>query len=123
VNLLTLLKKPTLPKHQQAEEPDLELEVDIGCEDLYVNQLIQSGRYCLVLLPDDQWSADDMTLAAAWKAIQHYMALVPAGDTVLAPVVSSPQPHDLQRAMSAQSVDATYLDRYAVTNADFERFV
>lgn len=88
------------------------LHTDRESEVLAVRQLIRDRRYCVLLRLDDREPVDAQTLASAWKALEEDMALVPA----------------MHRASGGEFGEATvlkslYLDRYAVTNEDYARFV
>ncbi len=77
-------------------------------------RLIAEDRFVFVLLKE---AADDIAEAdalPAWKAITDQMALIPAG---VVPVQLG------NGAMEAVEVGALYLDRCAVTNRQFQRFV
>jgi iron(II)-dependent oxidoreductase len=94
------------------------------CEDPYAEQLLRSGRYCRLLREErpDAWESD--VVAAATKALEREMAMVPAGSTVIEPVASLGTNVDAPPAeVEPTFEDAFFVDRYAVTNAQFERFV
>ncbi|MCH7727682.1 MAG: SUMF1/EgtB/PvdO family nonheme iron enzyme, partial [Planctomycetes bacterium] len=58
--------------------------------------------------------------------LQQDMALVPAGKTMLCEMFPVAKPTGfefVERPVGAQYVDAVYIDRHAVTNADFLRFI
>ncbi len=80
----------------------------------FVDELISRDRYAFVLLKSAADHVEDEVTGLAWKAIKAQMALVPGG---LLPIV---------RGNGAEEVDEVapfYLDRQAVTNRQFERFV
>jgi iron(II)-dependent oxidoreductase len=81
-------------------------------------------QYCALLASDDPVHADETELAAAWRLLEGQMALVPAGDTTLR-AASVAAFHDREAACEQQHmrIGAIYLDRYAVTNEDYARFV
>ncbi|MBX6313652.1 MAG: SUMF1/EgtB/PvdO family nonheme iron enzyme [Isosphaeraceae bacterium] len=80
----------------------------------YIDELIAEGRHAFALLR----SAADYVLedeaAPAWKALERQAALVPFGQVV---VVRS------DGVEALVEVPAFYLDRHAVTNREFARFV
>jgi iron(II)-dependent oxidoreductase len=76
------------------------------------SRLIADERYAFVLLKDA--AIDDREAKAAWKALDDQMALVPVG---VVPLVQNDGRH------VATEVAAFYLDRYAVTNEQYLRFV
>ncbi len=77
-------------------------------------QLIGDDRYVFVLLEEAADVIDDREAAGAWKAIDAQMALIPGG---VVPVVES------SGALVPCELPAFYLDRYAVTNRQFQRFI
>jgi iron(II)-dependent oxidoreductase len=75
---------------------------------------IADGRYSLVLLNDSTEDLDDAVGVLAWETLEDQMALVPAG---VVPVVRT------DGTVEPTALGAYYLDRFAVTNAQFQRFV
>lgn len=91
-----------------ANSASLEL---IGEEPLeHVDQLIAAGRYALLLDVDGEEEPDEKTQALAWLQLERKMAFVPA-------------PELQEDDASTSNIPALYLDRFAVSNADFARFV
>lgn len=96
----------------------------VACSD-ESNGVDIEARYCRCLTEPDG-DVDDSTLAAAWQALARNMALVPEGivappaDAALGDDEELPTVVDIQ---APQQVDSMYVDRHAVTNADYERFV
>ena len=87
---------------------------------------VQDVRYCLTLAADGPAPASDRELAAAWESLETAMAFVPPGETSL--VVPTIAGSDVRGAETPPHtrrvrVRAVYLDRGAVTNRDFARFV
>lgn len=76
--------------------------------------LIGDDRYLFVLLDEAADVIAPHEAAPAWKAIEAQMALIPGG---VVPVLRS------DGVVVATEVDAYYLDRCAVTNRQFHRFV
>lgn len=77
-------------------------------------QLVEDDRYAFVLLreADNDVSPEDAEFA--WKAVSKQMALVPTGTVPVA----------LANGQTAPTqIAAYYLDRFAVTNQQFQRFV
>jgi len=106
-------------------------EIDRGFPDVAeappdTRRLIRDRRYCRVLSNINDMPLDNVSLACAWKALQHEMALVPGGEvcrigdviiTTRAGFEVAPSPDQLAY------VQSFYLDRDCVSNADFARFV
>ncbi len=89
-------------------------------------RLIRNRRYCRVLQSQNEIPFDAVSLACAWKAVEHEMALVPGGDVCLVSdtVVATHSGFEVvTNPDELMSVDSFYLDRDCVTNADFARFV
>jgi iron(II)-dependent oxidoreductase len=77
-------------------------------------QLTAEGRYALVLLREAADAVTEADAAPAWAAISDEMALVPAG---LVPVVHS------NGGVGTVDIAGYYLDRFAVSNRQFQKFV
>lgn len=90
------------------------------CEDPCAEQLIREGGYCKLLFEREQngWESDAIQAASA--AMQREMAYVPAGTTRLQPILSGESSSFAELEMEDE---AFFIDRYTVTNAQFERFV
>ena len=92
-----------------------------------VRRMIKEHRYFQILEPAEGVTFDEESIAAARKAIESNMALVPAGNvwmiqqTAEEAVDGSLQIN--QKHSASEQVDAFYCDRLVVANADFERFV
>jgi iron(II)-dependent oxidoreductase len=76
--------------------------------------LIGEDRYVFVLLDEASDVIEPSETLSAWKAIDEQMALIPGG---VVPVVQS------SGAVVPTELEAYYLDRCAVTNRQFQRFV
>lgn len=80
----------------------------------YIGELAADGRHAFALLRTAEGFVSEDDAAPAWAALERRAALVPAGRLVAA------------RADGTQAmveVPAFYLDRHAVTNREFARFV
>ncbi len=82
----------------------------------------RDGKYCRVLVRDADSTDDEQE--RAWRILEEEMALVPGGKVCLA----STRPEVFTGEGTAQkqqlvTAKALYMDRLAVTNADFARFV
>jgi iron(II)-dependent oxidoreductase len=76
--------------------------------------LIGEDRYVFVLLDEASDVIEPSETVSAWKAIDEQMALIPGG---VVPVVES------TGHVVAAELEAYHVDRYAVTNRQFLRFV
>ena len=91
-----------------------------------VRKLIREHRYFQVLAPSDGVTYDEQSIACAWEAVEHQMAFIPQGDIELRDEAAFSADHEIvidPSATSAISVEACYIDRMCVTNAQFKRFV
>jgi iron(II)-dependent oxidoreductase len=79
-----------------------------------VSRLIGADRYTFVLLKEAIDEIDESEASGARKVLCRQMALVPFGNV---PVVLS------DHSCVTTEVEAFYLDRYAVTNGQFQKFV
>lgn len=81
-----------------------------------VDRLLKLKRHCKILTSNDEDRFDDQALALSWMALEEEMALVP-----------SHQPAATDEANAADGtqheIPGFYLDRCAVSNADYARFV
>lgn len=80
----------------------------------YIDQLIKEGRHAYALLRSAEEFVSEDEAAPAWKAVGRQMALVPSGQVV---IVRGDGVEELVE------VRAFHLDRHAVTNRQYERFV
>lgn len=77
-------------------------------------RLVADDRYIFVLLGEAVENIEDQGIGPAWKALDDQMALVPAGVVQVVRSDGAVQPTELT---------GYYLDRCAVTNQQFQRFV
>ena len=77
-------------------------------------QLSENDRYALVLLREAMEDITEDDAEFAWTAVGKQMALIPAGTV---PVVLG------DGRIAPTEIPAYYLDRFAVTNRQFQRFV
>jgi iron(II)-dependent oxidoreductase len=85
-------------------------------DDRLVTQMA-GRRYCHVLTAENSEYLDDATAATAWMALEEDMSMVLGG------VLNSGHRAQGTPGGSETVVEPFYLDRYAVTNADFAHFV
>ena len=79
-----------------------------------VKRLIADDRYAFVLLKEAIQEIGDTDARAAWDVLRKQMALVPVG--------SVPVMHCDGTCVMTE-IGAFFLDRYAVTNRQFQRFI
>lgn len=91
-----------------------------------VRRLIRDHCYFRVLCPQGGIEFDDDSVFCAWQAVEQEMALVPEGNVSLRNVVVTNDSNSVEFASGGTTptpVNAFYLDRTPVTNADYLRFV
>ena len=91
-----------------------------------IRQLVRDRQYAHIVRPVDGIQFDPDSLRHAWKAIDHDMAYVPAGNVTLCGeyATSSGEGFELvPQTIGSSQADSIFLDRWCVTNADFKRFV
>jgi iron(II)-dependent oxidoreductase len=77
-------------------------------------RLIAEDRYVFVLLKEALSDISETDATPAWKSLREQMALIPGG---IVPVIRS------NGTMEAVEVAAFHIDRYSVTNRQYQRFV
>ena len=77
-------------------------------------QLVVDDRYAFLLLREAARDISESEARPAWKALGECMAIVPQG---IVPIYTE------AGAVVELEIDAYYLDRHAVTNRQFQRFV
>jgi gamma-glutamyl hercynylcysteine S-oxide synthase len=95
-----------------------------------VDDLLATGRYALLLRPQAKQHLTQLDVVRAVRQLDEAMALVPAGRVLLGQLAeqsnSACGAADVDpKLISRQLVDVApvYLDRYAVTNGQFQQFV
>ncbi len=101
---------PVAPAGRSATTGPIPLDADSSLD--IATRLIAEDRYLFVLLKDAE--VDESEVSIAWRAIENQMALVPYGVMPL---------HSYSGATESVEVPAFYLDRYSVTNRQYQRFV
>ncbi len=67
-------------------------------------RLIRDRRYCRVLSNANEMPFDDVSLACAWRVLEHEMALVPAGEICLQNDVFIATPGGFETAKTADEM-------------------
>ncbi len=91
-----------------------------------VDQLISSGRYALLLHPDTAAHLCDRDRERVVDVMEQAMSIVPEGHVLVGVSAERATWGGTTAAATndgVQSVDGFYVDRFAVTNADFQHFV
>jgi iron(II)-dependent oxidoreductase len=95
-----------------------------------VDELLATRRYALLLRPETKQHLTQMHIVRAIRQLDESMALVPAGRVLLGQLAeqshSACGPTDSDAKLIERnlvSVEPVYLDRFCVTNEDFQRFV
>lgn len=94
-----------------------------------VEQMLDQGRFALLLRPQIAAGLDDPQVHRTADAMEQKMALVPDGEVALGPIDDVLEGGRVQEDALAQTggrivrVEHFFLDRYPVTNRDFYEFV
>jgi len=89
-------------------------------------RLIRDGRYCRILETNSAAAFDAASIRCAWRALATRMALVPGGEVTLHCDGGTETAGGLEIATLRRDMvcaESTYMDRYCVTNGEFEKFV
>jgi iron(II)-dependent oxidoreductase len=95
-----------------------------------VNELLSTGRYGLLLRRETNRHLTPDQIVRAIRSLDEAMSLIPAGKVMLAELaeiasssgaISDAKPKQLARNLI--TVEPVYLDRYTVTNEEYQQFV
>ena len=98
--------------------------------DALVDEMLAMGRYALLLRPEMSRHIEREHIMRAVRQLDEAMGLVPAGRVLLGPLAEQASsscsafdadPKTLDRFLLR--VEALYLDRYPVTNLEFQQFI
>ncbi|MEM8681186.1 MAG: SUMF1/EgtB/PvdO family nonheme iron enzyme, partial [Planctomycetota bacterium] len=89
----------------------------------YISKMIGQGRYAILLRDEVSESIDDSSVEQARAELNHMMSIVKGGDVLQKAGHPSDQMASGDRAVSTTPVEEFYIDRFAVTNEEFKRFV
>ncbi len=114
-------------KHPPAHVPQLDSFVpDVANLPPDSRRLIRDRRYCRVLAENGGVPFDDLSLACAWRALEHEMAMVPEGSVRLDVDVADATADGLAIISVPDvitQVSSFYIDCTCVTNAEFAKFI
>lgn len=102
---------PTRPRHPRTTGPASRRRD--GLRKL-TRHLVAADRYVFVLLAEASGDISETDAARSWKALDEQMALVPTGTV---PVLCA------HGAIEPVSIEAFYIDRCAVSNLQYQRFI
>jgi iron(II)-dependent oxidoreductase len=98
--------------------------------DALVDELVANGRYALMLRPETKQHLTQFQVMRAIRQLDEAMALVPEGHVLIGQLAeqssSACGPMDMDPRLTQRNfvkVPAVYLDRFCVTNAEYQRFV
>ncbi len=98
--------------------------------DALVDELLATGRYALLLRSETKKHLSQLHIVRAIRALDESMALVPAGRVLLGQLAeqssSTCASADVDPKLMARNlaeVEPAYLDRYCVTNEQFQQFI
>ncbi|MBT4866150.1 MAG: SUMF1/EgtB/PvdO family nonheme iron enzyme [Planctomycetaceae bacterium] len=81
-----------------------------------IDSLLKNRRHCTILTATEEGVFIDQALALSWLALEDEMSLVPGCEL-------SATDEAAAATESSREITAYYLDRFAVSNADYARFV
>jgi gamma-glutamyl hercynylcysteine S-oxide synthase len=124
LNSSRLVQSTESPREQLPKsEPDCSL-VGKDQEGSLVDQMFAQGRYALLLHPQIAANLTPTQLRNAHEVLDAAMAVVPEGAVVMRSTrhedVSQENRHKVEKKIE---VEGYYLDRFPVTNREFQRFV
>lgn len=113
---------------QRATEPPAEASAapDVTDAPPDTRRLIRDRRYCGVLSNAVAVPFDEVSVACAWRVLEHEMALVPGGEVRLQSDIFVATPGGFDTVSGDEEpleVESLYLDRDCVSNADYAKFV
>jgi gamma-glutamyl hercynylcysteine S-oxide synthase len=95
-----------------------------------VDELLAAGRYALLLRPETKKHLSQLHIVRAIRALDEAMALVPAGRVLLGQLAeqsnSACASADVDPKLATRNlvdVEPAYLDRFCVTNDQFQQFI
>lgn len=89
-----------------------------------IEQMLEQGRFALLLRPQIVGNLNDKQVAEALEELAECMTLTPEGSVLIHTWRASAElDGDAESDEHIVRVEAFYLDRYPVTNADFQLFV
>ena len=91
-----------------------------------IRKLVRNRQYAHIVRPMDGVQFDPESLRFAWRAIDHDMAYVPAGSVTLCGEYATTSDEGfvlVPQTIGSSEAESIYLDRWCVTNADYQRFV
>lgn len=91
-----------------------------------IRKLVRNRQYSHIIRPTDGIQFDPDSLRFAWRAIDHDMAYVPGGSVTLCGEYATTSAGGfalLPQTIGSSKTESIYLDRWCVTNADFQQFV
>jgi gamma-glutamyl hercynylcysteine S-oxide synthase len=91
--------------------------------DRLVADLLGHGRVALLLRPQLAVSVQERHLKSAQEVLDETMSLVPAGDVALHSRWLEMGHQETSAGRTRLHVESAFLDRYAVTNRDYQHFV
>lgn len=91
--------------------------------DRLVSDLLRQGRVALLLRPQLTASVHEKHLQHAQDVLDETMSLVPGGDVAMHSRWVETGHQEMSAGRTCVHVDSVFLDRYAVSNRDYQNFV
>jgi gamma-glutamyl hercynylcysteine S-oxide synthase len=115
-------KSPAAPANWHPPAP--RASVDPSDTEGLVRQMLDQGRYALLLRPQLAESLGEMLFLKTIQTLEQNMALVPDGEVLLGRAAEGEEnPDDPPPAPRVVRVDCFFLDRYPVTNRQYYEFI
>ncbi|PHS09129.1 MAG: hypothetical protein COA78_12215 [Blastopirellula sp.] len=91
--------------------------------DHLARMMLENGRYALLLRPQIAGNLSSNILEQAMTMLDESMTIVPDGDLLIGLDSKSENQEDISASGQLVSVEGLYLDRYQVTNEQYQAFV
>lgn len=118
------------PVDQSPVHERLQSQSSPSSADALVDELLATGRYALLLRPETKQHLTQLHIVRAIRQLDESMALVPAGRVLLGQLAEQSHaacgPTDVDPKLTERNlvhVEPVYLDRFCVTNEEYQRFV
>jgi iron(II)-dependent oxidoreductase len=122
IEVLAEVRTPATPKERLQDRLSRELAAGDAL-DRIVSELLGQGRVALLMRPDLSGSLREQHLQAAREVLDETMSLVPAGQVLVNSRWVETGNEEVNTGRTLVAVEPLFLDRYAVTNRDYQQFV
>ena len=127
LSLARFFRRPLPETYPLAETTLAEASRSVAAESgggSLVDQMLAQGRYSLLLRPEIAENLTASQLQGAHEALDSAMAVVPEGTVVMrSSLLEEVAEEDRHRVEKKVDVEGYYLDRFSVTNREYQKFV